>query len=50
MANEAVNWLKKHKKAGVLLKLDFQKAYDTVDWNSLDTVLKEKGFGDTWRG
>ena len=50
IANEVVNWLKKHKKDGVLLKLDFQKAYDTIDWDSLDLVLKEMGFTDKWRG
>jgi len=49
IANEMVNWLKKHTKAGVLLKLDFQKAYDTIDWGSMDTVLKEMGFADKWR-
>jgi len=28
IANETVNWLSKKKKSGVLLKLDFEKAYD----------------------
>jgi len=27
------------------LKLDFEKAYDTIDWISVDSVLKEMGFG-----
>ena len=45
IANEAVHWLKKKKKEGVLIKLDFQKAYDTIDWHTLDLVLKEMGFG-----
>jgi len=31
VANEVVNWLKKTKSSGVLLKLDFEKAYDTID-------------------
>jgi len=50
IANEIVNRLKRKRKAGVLLKLDFQKAYDTIDWNSLDTVMKEMGCGRKWRG
>ena len=43
VANEVVNWLKKTKSSGVLLKLDFEKAYDTIDWTSMDIVLKEMG-------
>jgi len=31
VANEAIHWLKKKRKSGVLLKMDFQKANDTVD-------------------
>jgi len=50
IANEVVQWLKKKKKSGVLLKLDFQKAYDTIDWDFLLLVLKEMGFGRKWRG
>jgi len=44
VANEAINWLKKKGRAGVLLKMDFQKAYDTLDWNSLDMVMMEGKF------
>jgi len=43
-----VSWLKK-KRLGVLLKLDFEKAYDTIDWASMDIVLKEMGCGAKWR-
>ncbi|GKA76708.1 RNA-directed DNA polymerase, eukaryota, reverse transcriptase zinc-binding domain protein [Tanacetum coccineum] len=30
--------------------VDFEKAYDSVRWDYLDYVLKNFGFGDTWRG
>ncbi|GJU68981.1 RNA-directed DNA polymerase, eukaryota [Tanacetum coccineum] len=30
--------------------VDFEKAYDSVRWDHLDDVLKNFGFGDTWRG
>ena len=43
IANEVVNWLKRRKTDGVLLKLDFEKAYDTISWRSVDSVLKEMG-------
>jgi len=49
IANETVHWLKKKKKEGVLLKLDFQKAYDTINLDSMDLVLKEMGFESKWR-
>ena len=31
IATESLRWLKKKKKPGTLLKLDFQKAYDSVN-------------------
>ena len=49
IANEVVHWLKMKKKQGVLLKLDFQKAFDTIDWDSLIYVLEAMGFGSKWR-
>jgi len=49
IANEAVQWLKKKKREGVILKLDFQKAYDTIDWRSLEMVQRVMGFGSRWR-
>ena len=32
IANEVVDWWKTSKKKGIILNLDFQKAYDTVSW------------------
>ena len=40
IANEVVHWLKVKKKQGMLLKLDFQKAFDTIDWDSLVSALE----------
>ena len=33
----------------VLIKLNFQKAYDLVRWDFLDHVLDLMGFGVMWR-
>lgn len=49
IANEVVHWAKKYRKVVVLLKLDFQKAYDMVNWDFLDHVLEIMGFGSNWR-
>ena len=49
IANETVSWLKKKKKEGVLLKLDFQKAYDSINLESLDMVLEVMDFPILWR-
>lgn len=32
----------------MVLKMDLEKAFDTVDWNFLDVVLQIKGFGPIW--
>lgn len=36
-------------ESGIVSKLDFQKAYDRVDWLFLDFVLQRMGCGDSWR-
>jgi hypothetical protein len=33
-----------------VLKLDFKKAFDSVNWEALDAVLRARGFGSTFRG
>jgi hypothetical protein len=34
---------------GVILKLDFEKAYDKVKWSFLQQTLRMKGFSHEWR-
>jgi hypothetical protein len=34
--------------SGVLLKIDFEKAYDKVNWEFMKEVLVLKGFPDKW--
>lgn len=32
----------------IVLKLDFHKAFDCVSWDSLDYILRCRGFPDKW--
>jgi hypothetical protein len=36
------------KQDGVILKLDFEKAYDKLKWPFIQQVLRMKGFSPTW--
>jgi len=37
------------KKDFILFKVDFEKAFDSVDWNYLETVLIKMNFHTLWR-
>ena len=48
IANEAIDSILKSNKGAILCKLDFEKAYDHVDWSFLLAVLGKMGFGGRW--
>ncbi|XP_028122010.1 uncharacterized protein LOC114319199 [Camellia sinensis] len=48
IANEVVDLWKRNSSGGLLLKLDFQKAFDSVNWNFLFHILQNFGFGEKW--
>lgn len=48
MTGEAVNWLKRGKRARAILKHDFHKAYDSVDCSFLLAVMQQMGSGEIW--
>jgi hypothetical protein len=33
---------------GIVLKLDFQKAYDKVQWDFMMDVMRKKNFPEKW--
>ena len=37
--------MKRKKLKGVIFKIDFEKAYDSVNWGFLEEELMRKGFG-----
>uniref|UniRef100_A0A803PZR9 Reverse transcriptase domain-containing protein n=1 Tax=Cannabis sativa TaxID=3483 RepID=A0A803PZR9_CANSA len=49
IANETVEDYRSRGKSGMVFKIDFEKAYDRVEWDFLDLVMHKKGFGSTWR-
>ena len=49
IANEVVDEAKRLKKELLLFKVDFEKAYDSVDLNYLNVVMQNMNFPTTWR-
>ncbi|GAU10072.1 hypothetical protein TSUD_421240, partial [Trifolium subterraneum] len=49
IANEVVDEARKFKKDLMLFKVDFEKAYDSVDWGYLDDVMGRMSFPVLWR-
>ena len=49
VANEIVDEAHKQKKELLLFKVDFEKAYDSIDWGYLQEVMLKMGFPTLWR-
>ncbi|XP_039130828.1 uncharacterized protein LOC120267198 [Dioscorea cayenensis subsp. rotundata] len=49
-AEELIFSLHKRKLPGYILKVDFAKAFDLVDWDFLLDLLLARGFGERWIG
>jgi hypothetical protein len=50
IAHEIVHSIHKSKDPGVILKLDYEKAYDRVNIDFLLDILETRGFGSRWIG
>lgn len=48
IANESLKWLKNKKILEALLKLDFEKVCDSVNWSFLRQVMVKLGFKRKW--
>jgi hypothetical protein len=48
MLHETIHEIHQKKMSGVILKLDFEKAYDKVNQEFLNQTLRIKGFSDKW--
>lgn len=47
-AEEVIHSCRKKGEDGYILKHDFEKAYDTVNWDCVLEMLKARGFGLNW--
>jgi hypothetical protein len=43
--NEILHEVKRKNQSGVVLKFDFEKAYDKVNWHFLCTMMEKKVLG-----
>ncbi|GKD20048.1 kinase-like domain, beta-lactamase/transpeptidase-like protein [Tanacetum coccineum] len=48
IANETMEFLKRKKKKGLVFKVDFEKAYDSINWRFILDLMKIMGFGEKW--
>jgi hypothetical protein len=46
--HETIHELHRKNLDGVLFKIDFEKAYDKINWSFLQQALRMKGFDPTW--
>ncbi|KAJ9562981.1 hypothetical protein OSB04_008141 [Centaurea solstitialis] len=48
IANEVICNLKEKKMKALVFKVDFAKAFDSVNWNFLLSTMSQMGFGQKW--
>ncbi|MCH83014.1 LINE-1 reverse transcriptase like [Trifolium medium] len=49
IANEVIDEAKRLNRETLLFKVDFEKAYDSVEWDFMDFVMKKMNFPLKWR-
>ncbi|XP_071717846.1 uncharacterized protein [Rutidosis leptorrhynchoides] len=46
---EAIDYLNKKRLKSLVFKVDFEKAFDSLNWDFLLEMMKRMGFGERWR-
>ncbi|GJS73079.1 RNA-directed DNA polymerase, eukaryota, reverse transcriptase zinc-binding domain protein [Tanacetum coccineum] len=49
MVNEILAWASKKKETLFILKVDFEKTFDSLDWKLLDHTVEQMDFSQKWR-
>lgn len=49
ISNEIIDEAKRKKKGVSILQVDFEKAFDSIQWSFLDHMLSKLGFCELWR-
>ncbi|GJY23835.1 RNA-directed DNA polymerase, eukaryota [Tanacetum coccineum] len=49
IANKIINYAKSEDSRLLLFKVDFEKAFDSVNWSFLHDIMQQMGFGVQWR-
>lgn len=47
--NEIISWAKKSNNHLLIFKVDFDKAFDSLSWSFLNSVMEQMNFGWKWR-
>jgi hypothetical protein len=50
VVNEVVDLAKRNGQSCLIFKVDFEKAYDSVEWSFLEYMLGRFGFCAKWKG
>ena len=50
VVNDIISWTKASNKRLFLFKVDFEMAFDNLNWDFLFNSLDQMGFGKTWTG
>lgn len=48
LGQEVIHYSKMHNQQGVIIKVDFEKAYDKINWEYLLEILNSRGFSHRW--
>ena len=48
LGHEIIHHCKNTHNKGVVIKIDFEKAYDKINWNYLLSIMQARGFDAKW--